>query len=53
MRPLEIGLLYFGRLWQNQRWKLSLASKSKTQGPLSPLALHGGIYSHVSSNGDQ
>jgi len=43
MRPLEIGSSYFGRLQQDQRWKLSLASKNETQEPLFPPALHGGV----------
>ena len=30
MRLPEIGSFYFERLLQDQRWKLSLASESKT-----------------------
>ena len=53
MRPLEMCLPYFGRLWQDQRQKLSLASENKTQKPLFPPALHGGIYSHIPSSSNQ
>ena len=53
MRPLEMSLLYFGRPWQNQRWKLFLASKSVTQKLLSLPTLHGGIYSYVPSSSNQ
>ena len=41
-----------GELWQYQRWKLFLASKSKTQGPLSLPALYSGIHSLIPSSGD-
>ena len=53
MRLLEICLPYSGRPWQDQRWKLSLASKSETQEPLSLPALHGDVRSHIPSSGDQ
>ena len=52
MRLLEMDLLYSGRPWQDWRWKLSLASKSETQVPLSPPALYSGVYSYVPSSGD-
>ena len=46
-------LPYSGRPQQDQRWKLSLASESETQGHLSPLSLYGGICSHIPSSSDQ
>ena len=52
MRLPEIGLPYFGRLWQSWRWKLFLTSKSETQGPFSLPILHGGIHGHISSSSD-
>jgi len=53
MRPLEIDLPFSGEPWQNWRWKLFLASRSETRGPLSPPALHGGICVLISSSGDR
>ena len=53
MKPPEIYLPYFGKLQQDQRWKLSLASENETQGPLSPPVLHSSIRGHISSSGDQ
>ena len=53
MRPLEVYLPYSGRLWQNQRWKLFLASGSGTQKSLSLPALHGGVRGLIPSSGDQ
>ena len=53
MELLEVYLSCSGRLWQNWRWKLFLASRSETQGSLSPLALHGGICGLFPSSSDQ
>ena len=53
MRLSEMDLPCSGELWQNQRWKLFLASGSETQGPLSPPTLHGGVCSLVPSSGDR
>ena len=47
-----MSLLYSGRLWQDQRWKLFLASKSETQGPLSLPILHSGVHGHIPSSGN-
>ena len=52
MRLPEMGLLYSGRLWQDQRWKLFLTSKNETQEHLSPPALHGSVHSYVPSSGN-
>ena len=41
-----------GKLQQDQRWKLFLASKSETQGLFSPPALYSGIHGLIPSNGD-
>ena len=53
MRLPEICLPYSKRLQQDQRWKLSLASKSETRGPLPPPTLHSGVHGHVPSSGGQ
>ena len=42
-----------GEPWQNQRWKLFLASGSETQEPLSPPVLHSGVHGLIPSSGDQ
>jgi len=52
MRPPEMDLPYFKRLWQGQRWKLFLTSESETQGSLSLSTLHDSIHSHVRSSSD-
>ena len=49
----EVYLPCSRRLWQNQKWKLFLASRSGTRGPLSPLVLHDGIHSLVPSSSDR
>ena len=53
MRLPEMDLPCSGRLWQNQRWKLFLASRSETQKPLFPLVLYGGIHGLVPSSSNQ
>ena len=42
-----------GRLCQNRRWELFLASRSETRGPLSPPALHSSVHGLFTSSGDQ
>ena len=53
MRLPEINLPYSEELWQYWRWKLFLASGSKTQWPLFLPTLHSSIYSLVSSSSNQ
>ena len=53
MRLPEMDLSCSGRLWQNQRWKLFLASGSETQGPLFLPALHSSIHGLIPSSGNQ
>ena len=53
MRLLKMDLPCSGRPWQNQRWKLFLASRSETQRPLSLPALHGGVCGLIPSSSNQ
>ena len=53
IRLLEMDLPCSGKLWQYQRWKLFLASRSEIQGPLFPPALHGGVHGLIPSSSDQ